>query len=77
MLIIDAMFWGSNTFYYIQLALGSILLLSFIPLIYLVIRRLHDTNLSGIYIEGNNFSKDMEEKFEKLRADNPSLTILS
>ena len=28
-------------------------------------------------MEGNNFSKDMEEKFEKLRADNPSLTILS
>ena len=42
-----------------------------------MIRRLHETNLSGIYIEGNNFSKDMEEKFEKLRADNPSLTILS
>ena len=34
-------------------------------------------NLNGIYIEGNNFSKDMEEKFEKLRADNPRLTVLS
>ncbi len=34
-------------------------------------------NLNGIYIEGNNFSKDMEEKFEKLRTDNPSLTVLS
>jgi hypothetical protein len=34
-------------------------------------------NLNGIYIEGNNFSKDMEEKFEKLRTDNPSLTFLS
>ncbi len=34
-------------------------------------------NLNGIYIEGNNFSKDIEEKFEKLRADNPSLTVLS
>jgi hypothetical protein len=34
-------------------------------------------NLNGIYIEGNNFSKDMEEKFEKLRADNPGITVLS
>ena len=34
-------------------------------------------NLYGIYIEGNNFSKDMEEKFEKLRSENPSLTVLS
>ena len=34
-------------------------------------------NLNGIYIEGNNFSKDMEEKFEKLRTDNPRLTVLS
>ena len=34
-------------------------------------------NLTGIYIEGNDFSKDMEEKFEKLRADNPRLTLLS
>ena len=34
-------------------------------------------NLNGIYIEGNDFSKDMEEKFEKLRADNPRLTVLS
>ena len=30
-------------------------------------------NLNGIYIEGNDFSKDMEEKFEKLRADNPEI----
>ena len=28
-------------------------------------------NLNGIHIEGNAFSKEMEEKFEKLRADNP------
>ncbi len=34
-------------------------------------------NLNGIYIEGNDFSKDMEEKFDKLRADNPRLTVLS
>jgi len=34
-------------------------------------------NLNGIYIEGNDFSKDMEEKFEKLRADNPRLIVLS
>ena len=34
-------------------------------------------NLNGIYIEGNDFSKDMEEKFDKLRADNPRLTLLS
>ena len=34
-------------------------------------------NLNGIYIERNDFSKDIEEKFEKLRADNPRLTVLS
>ena len=34
-------------------------------------------NLNGIPIEGNDFSKDMEEKFEKLREDNPRLTVLS
>ena len=34
-------------------------------------------NLNGIYIEGNDFSQDMEEKFEKLRVDNPRLTVLS
>ena len=34
-------------------------------------------NLNGIYIEGNTFSKEMEEKFEKLRVDNPRLTVLS
>ena len=34
-------------------------------------------NLNGIYIEGNDFSKDMEKKFEKLRVDNPRLTVLS
>jgi hypothetical protein len=33
--------------------------------------------LNGIYIEGNNFSKQMEEKFNKLRSDNPRLTVLS
>ena len=37
----------------------------------------YSNNLNGIYIERNNFSKDMQEKFEKLRADNPSLTVLS
>jgi len=34
-------------------------------------------NLDGIYIEGNTFSKNMEAKFEKLRTDNPQLTVLS
>ena len=34
-------------------------------------------NLNGIYIEANDFSKDMEKKFEKLRVDNPRLTVLS
>ena len=34
-------------------------------------------NLDGIYIEGNAFSKEMEGMFEKLRADNPQITILS
>ena len=34
-------------------------------------------NLDGIYIEGNTFSKSMEKKFEKLRNDNPQLTVLS
>ena len=34
-------------------------------------------NLNGIYLERNDFSKSMEEKFEKLRADNPNLTVLS
>ncbi|MDA9973031.1 hypothetical protein N9E39_03425 [Candidatus Pelagibacter ubique] len=34
-------------------------------------------NLNSIYIEGNDFSKDMEKKFEKLRVDNPRLTVLS
>ncbi|MDC3369614.1 hypothetical protein OAW31_01980 [Candidatus Pelagibacter ubique] len=34
-------------------------------------------NLNGIYIEGNDFSKDMEKKFEKLRVDKPRLTVLS
>jgi len=33
--------------------------------------------LTGIYIEGNAFSKSMEAKFEKLRIDNPELTVLS
>ena len=34
-------------------------------------------SLEGIYIEGNLFSKSMEVKFEKLRIDNPQLTVLS
>ena len=34
-------------------------------------------NLNGIYIEGNSFSKEMEEKFDQLRANNPNLTVLS
>jgi len=34
-------------------------------------------SLDGIYIEGNLFSKSMEAKFEKLRIDNPQLTVLS
>jgi hypothetical protein len=34
-------------------------------------------NLDGIYIEGNTFSKSMEARFEKLRNDNPKLTVLS
>jgi len=48
--IIDIMFRGTNTLNYIQVVLGSILLFSCIPLISLVIRRLHDINLSGFYI---------------------------
>ena len=48
--IIDIMFRGTNTINYIQVVLGSILLFSCIPLISLVIRRLHDINLSGLYI---------------------------
>jgi hypothetical protein len=38
---------------------------------------LENKQLNGIYIEGNNFSKQMEAKFNKLRADNPRLTVLS
>ena len=34
-------------------------------------------NLDGIYIEGNTVSKSMEARFEKLRNDNPKLTVLS
>ncbi len=34
-------------------------------------------NLNGIYIDGNASSKEMEAKFEKLRADNPQITVLS
>ena len=34
-------------------------------------------NLNGIYIEGNSFSKEMEQKFDQLRANNPNLTVLS
>jgi hypothetical protein len=38
---------------------------------------LENKQLNGIYIEGNNFSKQMEAKFTKLRVDNPQLTVLS
>jgi hypothetical protein len=38
---------------------------------------LENKQLNGVYIEGNNFSKQMEAKFNKLRADNPRLTVLS
>jgi hypothetical protein len=38
---------------------------------------LENKQLNGIYIEGNDFSKQMEAKFNKLRADNPRLTVLS
>jgi hypothetical protein len=35
-------------------------------------------NLNGIYIEGNSFSEEMEQKFDQLRAtSNPNLTVLS
>ena len=33
-------------------------------------------NLNEIYIEGNAFLKEMESKLEKLRADNPQITVL-
>jgi hypothetical protein len=33
--------------------------------------------LNGIYIEGNNFSKQMEAKFDELRSGSPRLTVLS
>ena len=48
--IIEAMYGWTNILRYIEVVLGGILLLSFIPLICLVIRRLHDINLSGLYI---------------------------
>ena len=38
---------------------------------------LENNEVNGIYIEGNTFSNSMEEKFEKLRVDNPQLTVLS
>ncbi|MFT6766567.1 MAG: hypothetical protein ACJA1Y_000600 [Burkholderiaceae bacterium] len=38
---------------------------------------LENKDIKGIYIEGNTFSNSMEEKFEKLRVDNPQLTLLS
>tara|TARA_B110000967_G_scaffold196203_1_gene226527 strand:- start:655 stop:1230 length:576 start_codon:yes stop_codon:yes gene_type:complete len=38
---------------------------------------LENNEVNGIYIEGNTFSNSMEAKFEKLRADNPQLTVLS
>ena len=48
--IIEAMYGWTNILHYIEVVLGGILLLSLIPLICLVIRRLHDINLSGFYI---------------------------
>ncbi|MFK7893983.1 MAG: hypothetical protein AB8B63_24425 [Granulosicoccus sp.] len=36
-----------------------------------------NVGLTGIYIEGNAFSKSMEAKFGKLRVENPQLTVLS
>ena len=48
--IIEAMYGWTNILHYIEVVLGGILLLSFIPLICLVIRRLHDINLSGFFI---------------------------
>ena len=33
-------------------------------------------NINGIYIEGNFFTENMEEKFKKLRAEKPQLTFL-
>ena len=38
---------------------------------------LENNEVNGIYIEGNTFSNSMEAKFEKLRIDNPQLTVLS
>jgi hypothetical protein len=38
---------------------------------------LENNEINGIYVEGNTFSNSMEAKFEKLRLDNPQLTILS
>jgi hypothetical protein len=38
---------------------------------------LENKEINGIYIEGNTFSSSMEAKFEKLRVNNPQLTILS
>jgi hypothetical protein len=38
---------------------------------------LENNEVNGIYIEGNTFSSSMEAKFEKLRVDNPQLTVLS
>jgi hypothetical protein len=38
---------------------------------------LDNNEVNGIYIEGNTFSNSMEAKFEKLRVDNPQLTVLS
>ncbi len=35
------------------------------------------SNLNGIYIEGNNFSKKREIEFEKLRINNPDLIVLN
>jgi hypothetical protein len=38
---------------------------------------LENKQLNGIYIEGNNFSKQMEARFDNLRSGNPRLTVLS
>ena len=42
-----------------------------------MISQLKKIILKLIFVAGNDFSKDMEEKFEKLRVDNPRLTVLS
>jgi hypothetical protein len=34
-------------------------------------------SIDGIYLEGNSFSKEVELKFDKLRAEKPNTTVLS